>query len=189
MPQQQSMMMPQPNMPQMQPNSQPQNFLPQPMQNVSQNRDTSALTRNPNAGMIPTSGGGDVAQPPEDVAGQAITDQNSLYDLLFTELTIPIMPMEKDHLQKAEWFRDFLDTHEGLNLGREQREICFEFVLKHQQMDSIARNGMLAMDQMTQGAMNLPGQAMQAKLGQMAQGPQPPPGQAGSQAGQGTPGQ
>jgi hypothetical protein len=70
----------------------------------------------------------------------ADTPDNQLYDMLFAELDVPIRPAEKNHSQKAEWFRDFLDTQEGLQLSPKQRDICFEFIWQHQQA-SLAAQG------------------------------------------------
>jgi hypothetical protein len=95
--------------------------------------------------------------------------QNRFYDLIFSHLDIPIRPAEKNQKGKADWFRDFLDTQEGLKLNSDQRDICFEFIWQHENAALINQAGQTAQASMMNLAANGPAMAIQAKAGQMLQ--------------------
>jgi hypothetical protein len=147
--------------------------------NMPMQSGESALTPEQNASMISPSGGTD--QPPnlgmEGGAASAfpgtappnpVEAANGIYDMLFESLSVPIRPQEKNLLVKAEWYRDFLDSHEGLQLSPNERDIVFELIFKHQEMDRIALATTDAANNMAMAAANLPNAAMQMKVGQMA---------------------
>lgn len=138
---------------------------------------SQALTPPPQEGNMVSQGAPQQEQPS---AGQHIETENALYDMMFEELSVPIRPLEKDHQQKAAWFQDFLDTHDGLKLTVHQRDICFEFIMQHQKMADIASGGMMASSANIHGAAMMPTQAMGERMGQMAAeaAPQPEDGKS-----------
>jgi hypothetical protein len=145
-----------------------------------------------------------LTENPESLTMQAAGDvpmappETMMMDLLFASLDIPIRPKEKNHQAKIEWFRDFADTPEGLRLDPMQRQIVFEFILRHEEAIRIGGATGMAQDQLAMLAATGPVQALQAKGEQIAEMASAPPpemmmdaaiaaGQNGEQAAQGPP--
>lgn len=104
------------------------------------------------------------------------TPENLLMELIFTSLDVPIRPKEKNHDLKAEWFKDFLDTPDGFDLDPMGRDICFEFILRHEDAIRTAMNADMMLNSMGETLAAAPSQALQAKGEQMAEmGMMPPP--------------
>lgn len=145
-----------------------------------------------------------LTENPESLTMQAAGDvpmappETMMMDLLFASLDIPIRPKEKNHQAKIEWFRDFADTPEGLRLDPMQRQIVFEFILRHEEAVRIGGATDMAQDQLAMLAATGPVHALQAKGEQIAEMASAPPpemmmdaaiaaGQNGEQAAQGPP--
>lgn len=112
------------------------------------------------------------AEMPNISAESALPDaiaspEDFYFDIIFESLDLPIRPLEKDHGLKAEWFREHLDTQEGVELDPMKRDICFEFVIRHQQAERDARYAVQSADALTELAASGPQAAIEAKIGQM----------------------
>lgn len=114
--------------------------------------------------------GGEAMMPPQP------TDEGMLMELLFSSIFPRIVPKEKNHMAKADWFRNFADTPDGLKLDEMQRTVVFEFVLQHERAEQLAAATDAANMALDSVVAQAPAQAIQAKGEQMmAVASAPPP--------------
>lgn len=95
--------------------------------------------------------------------------QLQIIDQILGEIHPSIVPKEKNHLGKSDWFADYLDTEDALKMRDDERRIVIELSIRHDLMQQIAQAGLMAMGEGVMQMAMLPNQAIQAKLQLMAQ--------------------
>ncbi len=97
-----------------------------------------------------------------------IPPEQILYDELFENLRPRILPKEKNHAQKADWFGEFLETKDALEMDEMKRGIIAEFIIRHEEAVLADQTAKMAKQQQAQFQAGLPTMAMQQKLAQMS---------------------
>lgn len=101
-------------------------------------------------------------------AGPSPEQEIQIIDLIFEQLQPRILPKEKNHQAKHDWFCDFLDSEDGLALDEDKRRIVVELAIRHELMQQVANNAGLMMAENFGLMSELPNMAIQQKLMQMA---------------------
>lgn len=96
-------------------------------------------------------------------------DENYAFDMLLDNIEPKILPKEKNHKAKSDWFCDYLDSEEGLKLSEIERRILVELSIRHDEMAQIAMVGTMANQTLTESAAGLPISAIEAKGAMIAQ--------------------